>query len=175
MLKITPSIGIMVLVVSIGEISIPSLVTSCCSSSLYCCLLLHSGADGSAAISAHEGTFVDFWLAPLSRKVEIPSIFKSMWIRVPIFIILMGFMGFRIVGTNGIVDRLGLVFVTIFILTTSIAILFGVLIAPRAGASFARWERCKELQEEENTSSKWTKSCVLNAENARRSAQCNCL
>jgi polyferredoxin len=59
-----------------------------------------------------------------------------MWIRVPIFIGLMGFMIFRIIGTNGIVDKVGMVFVTICILTTSVAILFGVAIAPRAWCSF---------------------------------------
>ncbi|MCX6674905.1 MAG: 4Fe-4S binding protein, partial [Methanothrix sp.] len=48
----------------------------------------------------------------------------------------MGFMIFRIIGTNGIVDKIGMVLVTICILTTSIAILFGVLIAPRAWCSF---------------------------------------
>jgi hypothetical protein len=36
-----------------------------------------------------------------------------MWIRAPIFIILMGFMVFRIVQTQGVVDKVGMVFVTI--------------------------------------------------------------
>jgi len=83
-----------------------------------------------------RGSFVDFWLAPLSRKLKIPPQFRSMWLRAPIFVVLMGFMIFRIIQTEGIVDRIGMVFVTLCILTTSIAILFGVIIAPRTWCSF---------------------------------------
>ena len=59
-----------------------------------------------------------------------------MWLRAPIFVALMGFMVFRIIQTEGIVDKIGMVFVTLCILTTSIAILFGVIIAPRTWCSF---------------------------------------
>jgi ferredoxin-type protein NapH len=136
MLKITPYIGIMVLIVSIGGIFYPKLG--------YFLLLVFATLMIIAPFRGRwfcgnlcpRGSFVDFWLAPISRKVEIPSILKSMKIRVPIFIMLMGFMIFRIIGTNGIVDKIGMVLVTICILTTAIAILFGVLIAPRAWCSF---------------------------------------
>ncbi|HPS90615.1 MAG TPA: 4Fe-4S binding protein [Methanothrix sp.] len=83
-----------------------------------------------------RGSFVDFWLSPLSRKIKIPPKLRSMWIRTPIFVILMGFMIFRIIRTEGIVDKIGMVFVTLCILTTSIAILFGIIIAPRTWCSF---------------------------------------
>jgi len=136
MLKITPYLGIMVLIVSIGGIFYPKLG--------YFLLLVFATLMIIAPFRGRwfcgnlcpRGSFVDFWLAPISRKVEIPPILKSMKIRVPIFILLMGFMIFRIIGTNGIVDKIGMVLVTICILTTAIAILFGVLIAPRAWCSF---------------------------------------
>ena len=48
----------------------------------------------------------------------------------------MGFMVFRILQTQGVVDKVGMVFVTMCILTTSVSILFGVAIAPRAWCSF---------------------------------------
>ena len=83
-----------------------------------------------------RGSFADFWLAPISRKVKIPSVFRSMWVRAPIFVALMGFMVFRILQTQGVVDKVGMVFVTMCILTTSVSILFGVAIAPRAWCSF---------------------------------------
>lgn len=83
-----------------------------------------------------RGSFVDFWLAPLSRKLKIPPFLGSMWIRIPIFIALMGFMIYRLLGTQGVVDRIGMVFVTLCIITTSIAILFGVIIAPRTWCTF---------------------------------------
>jgi ferredoxin-type protein NapH len=133
MLKITPYLGIMVLIVSIGGIFYPKLG--------YFLLLVFATLMIIAPFRGRwfcgnlcpRGSFVDFWLAPISRKVEISPILKSMKIRVPIFILLMGFMIFRIIGTNGIVDKIGMVLVTICILTTAIAILFGVLIAPSAG------------------------------------------
>lgn len=83
-----------------------------------------------------RGSFVDFWLAPLSRRLAIPLFLRSMWIRIPIFIALMGFMIYRLLGTQGVVDRIGMVFVTLCIITTSIAILFGVIIAPRTWCTF---------------------------------------
>ena len=136
MLKITPYFGIIVLIVSLGGIFYPKLG--------YFLLLVFASLLIIAPFRGRwfcgnlcpRGSFVDFWLAPISRKVRIPSILKSMKIRVPIFIALMGFMIFRIINTNGIVDKVGMVFVTLCILTTSIAILFGVIIAPRAWCSF---------------------------------------
>ena len=136
MLKITPYFGIIVLIISLGGIFYPKLG--------YFLLLVFASLLIIAPFRGRwfcgnlcpRGSFVDFWLAPISRKVRIPSILKSMKIRVPIFIALMGFMIFRIINTNGIVDKVGMVFVTLCILTTSIAILFGVIIAPRAWCSF---------------------------------------
>jgi len=136
MLKITPYLGIIVIIISLGGIFYPKLG--------YFLLLVFASLMIIAPFRGRwfcgnlcpRGSFVDFWLGPISRKVRIPSILRSMWIRVPIFIGLMGFMLFRIIGTNGIVDRVGMVFVTICILTTSVAIIFGVAIAPRAWCSF---------------------------------------
>ena len=136
MLKITPYLGIIVIIISLGGIFYPKLG--------YFLLLVFASLMIIPPFRGRwfcgnlcpRGSFVDFWLGPISRKVRIPSILRSMWIRVPIFIGLMGFMLFRIIGTNGIVDRVGMVFVTICILTTSVAIIFGVAIAPRAWCSF---------------------------------------
>ena len=136
MLKITPYIGIMVLIVSIGGIFYPKLGYFLLLVFLTLMIIAPFRGRWFCGNLCPRGSFVDFWLAPISRKVEIPSILKSMKIRVPIFILLMGFMIFRIIGTNGMVDKIGMVLVTICILTTSIAILFGVLIAPRAWCSF---------------------------------------
>ncbi len=69
-----------------------------------------------------RGSFVDFWLAPISRKVKIPAIFRSMWIRAPIFVALMGFMVFRILQTQGMVDKVGMVFVTMCIFKRNVPV-----------------------------------------------------
>jgi len=136
MLKITPYLGMIVLIVSIGGIFYPKLG--------YFLLLVFASLMIIAPFRGRwfcgnlcpRGSFVDFWLSPLSRKIKIPPKLRSMWIRTPIFVILMGFMIFRIIRTEGIVDKIGMVFVTLCILTTSIAILFGIIIAPRTWCSF---------------------------------------
>lgn len=134
--RITPYLGMIVLIVSIGGIFFPKLG--------YILLLVFATLLVIAPFRGRwfcgnlcpRGSFVDFWLAPLSRKLAIPPFLRSMWIRVPIFIALMGFMLFRLMGTQGIVDRIGMVFVTLCIITTSIAILFGVFLAPRTWCTF---------------------------------------
>jgi ferredoxin-type protein NapH len=136
MLKITPYLGIMVLIVSIGGIFYPKLG--------YFLLLVFASLMIIAPFRGRwfcgnlcpRGSFVDFWLAPMSQKLKIPPLFRSMWLRIPIFIALMGFMIFRIIQTEGAVDKIGMVFVTLCILTTSIAILLGAIIAHRTWCSF---------------------------------------
>jgi ferredoxin-type protein NapH len=144
MLKITPYLGIIVIIISLGGIFYPKLG--------YFLLLVFASLLVIAPFRGRwfcgnlcpRGSFVDFWLDPISRKVRIPLILRSMWIRIPIFTVLMGFMIVRIIGTNGIVDKVGMVFVTVCILTTSVAILFGVAVAPLVlGAPSALWALCR--------------------------------
>jgi polyferredoxin len=92
MLNITPYLGIIVLIVSIGGIFYPKLG--------YILLLVFASLMIIAPFRGRwfcgnlcpRGSFVDFWLAPLSRKLKIPPLFRSMWLRAPIFVALMGFM-----------------------------------------------------------------------------------
>lgn len=136
MLKITPYLGILVLIISIGGIFYPKLGYFLML--VFATLMIIAPFRGRwfCGNICPRGSFVDFWLGPISRRVKIPPILRSMWLRVPIFIALMGFMIFRIIGSQGIVDQIGMVFVTMCILTTAAAILFGVAIAPRAWCSF---------------------------------------
>ena len=133
---ITPYLGMIVLIVSIGGIFYPKLGYILLL--VFATLLIIAPFRGRwfCGNLCPRGSFVDFWLAPLSRKLKIPSFLRSMWIRIPIFIALMGFMIYRLLGTQGVVDRIGMVFVTLCIITTSIAILFGVIIAPRTWCTF---------------------------------------
>lgn len=136
MLKITPYLGIIVIIVSIGGIFYPKIG--------YFLLLVFATLMIIAPFRGRwfcgnlcpRGSFVDFWLGPISRKVKIPPIFRSMWFRIPIFIILMGFMIYRIIQTESVVDKVGMVFVTLCIMTTTASILFGVLFSPRAWCTF---------------------------------------
>ena len=133
---ITPYLGMIVLIVSIGGIFIPKLGYILLL--VFATLLIIAPFRGRwfCGNLCPRGSFVDFWLAPLSRRLKIPPFLGSMWIRIPIFIALMGFMIYRLLGTQGVVDRIGMVFVTLCIITTSIAILFGVIIAPRTWCTF---------------------------------------
>ncbi|VVB71639.1 NAD(P)H-quinone oxidoreductase subunit I, chloroplastic [uncultured archaeon] len=136
MQKITPYLGIIVIIVSVGGIFYPKLG--------YFLLLVFASLMIIAPFRGRwfcgnlcpRGSFADFWLAPISRKANIPPVFRSMWLRAPIFAALMGFMVYRIIQTQGIVDKVGMVFVTMCILTTAVSILFGLAIAPRAWCSF---------------------------------------
>ena len=134
--RITPYLGIIVLIVSIGGIFYPKLGYILLL--VFATLLIIAPFRGRwfCGNLCPRGSFVDFWLAPLSRRLRIPPFLRSMWIRVPIFIALMGFMIYRLLGTQGMVDRIGMVFVTLCIVTTSIAILFGVFLAPRTWCTF---------------------------------------
>ncbi|MGV8089831.1 MAG: 4Fe-4S binding protein [Methanothrix sp.] len=136
MSKITPYLGMIVLIVSIGGIFYPKLGYILLL--VFATLLIIAPFRGRwfCGNLCPRGSFVDFWLAPLSRRLSIPPFLRSMWIRIPIFIALMGFMIYRLLGTQGVVDRIGMVFVTLCIITTSIAILFGVIIAPRTWCTF---------------------------------------
>jgi polyferredoxin len=136
MLKITPYFGIIVIIVSIGGIFYPKLGYFLLV--VFATLMIIAPFRGRwfCGNLCPRGSFVDFWLGPISRKVKIPSIFKSMWFRVPVFIILMGFMLFRIMQAEGVVDKVGMVFVTLCIMTTTASILFGVLFSPRAWCTF---------------------------------------
>jgi ferredoxin-type protein NapH len=136
MLKITPYFGIIVIIVSIGGIFYPKLGYFLLV--VFATLMIIAPFRGRwfCGNLCPRGSFVDFWLGPISRKVKIPSIFKSMWFRAPVFIILMGFMLFRIMQAEGVVDKVGMVFVTLCIMTTTASILFGVLFSPRAWCTF---------------------------------------
>lgn len=136
MLKITPYLGIIVLIVSIGGIFYPKLGFFLLV--VFASLMIIAPFRGRwfCGNLCPRGSFVDFWLSPLSREIKIPAQFRSMKLRALIFVILMGFMIYRIIQTDGVVDRVGMVFVTLCIITTSIAILFGAIIAPRAWCSF---------------------------------------
>jgi ferredoxin-type protein NapH len=136
MIGITPYLGILVLIVSIGGIWYPKLG--------YFLLLVFAGIFLFSPFRGRwfcgnlcpRGSFNDFWLSKITRGKRIPKDLRSMWIRIPIFILLMGFMIYRVIQTEGVVDKVGMVFVTMCIMTTAAAIVFGILYSPRAWCSF---------------------------------------
>lgn len=139
MLKITPYLGILVLIVSIGGLWYPALG--------YFMLLIFAAIFIISPFRGRwfcgnlcpRGSFVDFWVSKISRRKKIPPSLRSLWIRLPIFIMLMGFMGYRVASTIGSLntfEKIGMIFVMMCLVTTSIAILAGSFLSPRAWCSF---------------------------------------
>ncbi len=83
-----------------------------------------------------RGSFNDFWLSKVSRKRRIPKVARSLLVRVPILALMMGFMFWRIAETDGIAEKVGMVFVSMCVITTSLAVFFGVMYSPRTWCSF---------------------------------------
>jgi polyferredoxin len=136
MLKITPYLGIIVVLVSIGGIWFPKL--GYVVALVFLSILIISPFRGRwfCGNLCPRGSFNDFWIGRISRNVPIPRFFRSMVLRVPVFIALMGFMISRVLTTQGMVDKIGMVFVTMCILTTTVSILFGLALSPRAWCTF---------------------------------------
>ncbi len=139
MLKITPYLGALVLIVSIGGLWYPALG--------YFMLLIFAAIFLSSPFRGRwfcgnlcpRGSLVDFWVSKISKKKKIPASLRSMWVRLPIFFLLMGFMGYRIVNIIGALntfEKIGMVFVTMCLVTTAIAVLLGSYLSPRAWCSF---------------------------------------
>ncbi|MBT4824143.1 4Fe-4S binding protein [Candidatus Woesearchaeota archaeon] len=136
MLKITPYLGIIILIVSIGGLWFPKLG--------YFLLIVFATLLAIAPFRGRwfcgnlcpRGSFNDFWLGKITFKKNIPKFFRSLWLRIPVFIAMMGFMFFRLITVEKLVDKIGMVFVIMCIVTTLIAILFGISIAPRTWCSF---------------------------------------
>jgi len=138
-LKITPYLGIIVLIVSIGGLWYPAFG--------YFMLLVFAAIFLSSPFRGRwfcgnlcpRGSLVDFWVSKISKKRKIPDAFRSLWVRLPIFFLLMGFMSYRVassIGSLNTFEKIGMIFVMMCLVTTAIAILLGSFLSPRAWCSF---------------------------------------
>lgn len=136
MLKITPYLGITVVIVSIFGLWFPKLGYVVALVMLTLMVIAPFAGRWFCGNLCPRGSFNDFWLGKISRKKKIPPVLRSLWVRVPVFLFLMGFMGFRLSTTQGLVDKIGMVFVIMCLITTSVAVILGVFFSPRAWCSF---------------------------------------
>lgn len=83
-----------------------------------------------------RGSFNDYVLAKVSRHKSIMAWLRSLWIRIPVFAAMMAFMGWRLTATQGLVEKIGMVFVSMCIATTAVAVLAGIAIHPRTWCTF---------------------------------------
>lgn len=136
MLKITPYIASILVIVAIGGLWYPLLGYFMLV--VFATLLIISPFKGRwfCGNLCPRGSFNDFWLSKFSRKKQIPNLFKSLAIRIPIIILMMGFMFFRLFQTKGLINQIGMVFVIMCLSTTIIAIFLGIYFSPRAWCTF---------------------------------------
>ena len=83
-----------------------------------------------------RGAFYDRLLAPLSRSRPVPRWLRSMTLRWTVFVLLMGFMIYRISLNPADPLHWGRVFWTMCLVTTAVGVPLAVLIHPRTWCSF---------------------------------------
>ncbi len=136
MLKITPHLGILVIIVSIAGLWFPLLGYFLML--VFATLLVTSYFRGRwfCGNLCPRGSFNDFWVGKITRNKKIPAILRSYWIRIPLFLLMMGFMGYRLLSTQGLINQIGMVFVIMCLVTTTIALVTGASISPRTWCTF---------------------------------------
>lgn len=136
MLKITPYLGILVVIISVIGLWFP--ILGYFVPLVFAILLLMAPFRGRwfCGNLCPRGSFIDFWVGKIAGKRKIPKILRSYWVRIPIVMLMMAFMGYRLLNTQGIVNQIGMVFVIMCLVTTAIAALLGVSIAPRTWCHF---------------------------------------
>lgn len=136
MLKITPYLGILVVIVSIAGLWFPLLGYFLLL--VFATLLITSVSRGRwfCGNLCPRGSFNDFWVGKITQGKKIPKILRSYWIRVPIFMLMMGFMGYRLLNTHGLINQIGMVFVIMCLVTTTIALVAGTTFSPRTWCTF---------------------------------------
>lgn len=83
-----------------------------------------------------RGLFNDFVLGKISRKIKIPRLFKNMTFRIIVLILMMSFMIYRIFQSEGLVYKLGAIFVSMYIMQTLIISIIAVTVSSRAWCRF---------------------------------------
>ncbi|MEQ8186326.1 MAG: 4Fe-4S binding protein [Candidatus Eremiobacterota bacterium] len=89
-----------------------------------------------------RGAFLEIFIKPVSFYGKIPDLYKSKYFRLVVVTVFMGLFTLRTKAAFGSwplmesLDKWGLVFATLCLVTTIIAVVLGVLYSPRAWCSF---------------------------------------
>ena len=128
MLKITPYLGFLVVIVSIGGLWYPILgyfmflvmgtlfITSIFRGRWFCGNL------------CARGSYLDYGIINISKKRKNPKILSSMWVRLPVFTLLMVLMTYRISVTfaaHNTFELIGTILVSMCLVTTIIGTMLG--------------------------------------------------
>jgi polyferredoxin len=79
-----------------------------------------------------RGSFLDLLLSKVTTNRPIPKLFFNQSFRWLVFVLLMGFLTFRLVTTGNSLFAIGGVFVMVCVVTTLIAIVLGIQYKHRA-------------------------------------------
>ncbi len=83
-----------------------------------------------------RGAFFDRIISHLSFDRGIPSFFRNKYLRIILFILLMGFMGYRISQNPAEITHWGIAFWLMCVVTTFLGIILGVFLHHRCWCSF---------------------------------------
>lgn len=83
-----------------------------------------------------RGSFYDSLVSTISPKKEIPALFKNMFFRIGVIIVLMGLMTFNLVLRWPDVNKIGLFFVILLTVTTIAGIILALIFHHRSWCSF---------------------------------------
>lgn len=83
-----------------------------------------------------RGSLFDRVVEPVSRNSGIPHFFRNMTLRWSIFAAMMGFMVYRILQNPSEITHWGRVFWLMCTITTSIGLVLGIALHPRAWCAF---------------------------------------
>ncbi|NQU95082.1 MAG: 4Fe-4S binding protein [Candidatus Omnitrophica bacterium] len=82
-----------------------------------------------------RGTFLDIVMPKVSPNRPSPKLFTKKWFRWLVFTIFISFFIFRITQTGGSLLAIGVVFVSMCIVTTIISIILALTMKPRSWCS----------------------------------------
>ncbi|MCM1985531.1 4Fe-4S binding protein [Methanococcoides seepicolus] len=139
MLKITPYLGPLVVIVSIAGLWYPMLG--------YFMLLVMGTLFISSIFRGRwfcgnlcpRGSYFDYGIIKISKKRKIPKVLSSMWVRIPVFSLMMAFMLYRIsvtIAAQNTIELIGMIFVSICLVTTVIGTMLGSYFNTRSWCNF---------------------------------------
>jgi polyferredoxin len=82
-----------------------------------------------------RGAFLDLVVGPLSSNKTIPKFFFNKKFRLIVLVMMMAFLIIRILATGGNPKAVGLIFVSMCLVTTIIALVLGLFFSKRAWCS----------------------------------------
>ena len=136
MLKITPYIPIIVPIIAIGGLFYPLLGYFLLLDMAVLMVVSPFKGRFFCGNLCSRGLFNDYILSKISRKVKVPKLLKNMTFRLTVLVIMMSFMVYRIMQSQGIVYKLGGILVAMYIMQTIIISLLAIFISPRAWCHF---------------------------------------